>query len=91
VSPVRPRRICTGATGSSSASACWILADTGGSLTRSVKDQGHLAELAVGESSESFLVLGDAIRRLSEHDDRATVVVRQTVLAWFFALTLRLD
>ncbi len=63
-----------------------------------VKRGGHLThvsldalELAVGENSESFLVLDDAIRRLSEHDEEAAEVVRRTGLAWFFALALRLD
>ena len=63
-----------------------------------VKRGGHLThvsldalELAVGENSESFLVLDNAIRRLSEHDERAAEVVRRTVLAWFFARALRLD
>ncbi len=51
----------------------------------------HALELAVGEDSESFLVLDDAIRRLSEHDERAAEVVRLTVVAWLFALTLRLN
>ena len=48
-----------------------------------VKRGGHLThvsldalELAVGENSNSFLVLDDALRRLSEHDDRAAEVVR---------------
>ena len=55
-----------------------------------VKLGGHLThvsldalELAVGEDSESFLVLDNAIRRLSEHDERAAEVVRRTVLAWY--------
>ena len=63
-----------------------------------VKRGGHLThvsldalELAVGDNSESFLVLDDAIRRLSEHDERAPEVVRRTVLAWFFARALRLE
>ena len=32
--------------------------------------------MAVGENSDSFLVLDDALRRLSEHDERAAEVVR---------------
>ncbi len=48
-----------------------------------VKRGGHLThvsldalQLAVGENSDSFLVLDDALRRLSEHDHRAAEVVR---------------
>lgn len=48
-----------------------------------VKRGGHLThisldalELAVGENSHTFLVLDDAIRRLSEYDARAAEVVR---------------
>jgi hypothetical protein len=65
---------------------------------RRIKRGGHLThvlldalELAVGENSDFFLVLDDAIRRLSEHDHRAAEVVRLTVVAWLFALTLRLN
>ena len=45
----------------------------GGRLTHVSLDA---LELAVGENSGSFLVLDDAIRRLSEHDARAAEVVR---------------
>ena len=48
-------------------------AKRGGHLTRVSLDA---LELAVGENSGSFLVLDEAIRRLSEHDDRAAEVVR---------------
>ncbi len=48
-----------------------------------VKRGGHLTrvsldalEFAVGVNSASFLVLDEAIQRLSEHDDRAAEVVR---------------
>ena len=42
-------------------------------------------ELAVGATPHFFLVLDDAIRRLSEHDDRAAEVVRLTVIGWLSA------
>ena len=48
-------------------------AKRGGHLTRVSLDA---LELAVGENSDIFLFLDDAIRRLSEHDDRAAEVVR---------------
>lgn len=45
----------------------------GGRLTRVSLDG---LELAVGENPDFFLLLDDAIRRLSEQDDRAAEVVR---------------